>query len=107
MLTSSHSPEFWPDDREGARRVVEARGRAVKHARERPHRGEAARIEDAAQLALAVGEVDEQRTFDAVERACGERAGDRVVLRNQRADLRGQSAVAAEQEADDTARARG
>src|SRR5215475_9693817 len=106
MLTSSHSPEFWPDDREGARRVVEARGRAVKHARERPHRGEAARIEDAAQLALAVGEVDEQRTFDAVERARRERAGDRVVVCDQRADLRGQAAVAAEQKTGDAARAR-
>ena len=78
MLASSRSPEFRPHHGEGARGVVEARRRPVKHARERPRRGEAARVEEAAHLALAVGEVDEQRTFDPVERARHERALDGI-----------------------------
>ena len=49
----------------------------------------------AAQFLLAVGEIDEQRTFEAVERAREKRGRDRLVIRNQRADLRGERAVAA------------
>src|SRR6201987_4715213 len=101
------SAEFRTYHGKGARGVVEARRRAAKHARERPHRGEAVRIEKAAQLSLAVGEVDEERTFDRVERARNERAGDRLVIGDQRTDMRGQAAVAAEQEACDAVAARG
>ena len=56
---------------------------------------------------LAVGEIDEQRAFEAVERAREKRGRDRLVIRDQRADLRGQAAVAAQREADDAARALG
>ena len=56
---------------------------------------------------LGVGEIDEERAVERSERARQQRAGDRVVLGDQRAELRRHAAVAAEQEARDAAVALG
>src|SRR3979490_3572078 len=101
------SPEFRPDHGASPRCVVEARRRSVQHACERSHGGEAARIEEAAQLLFAVSEIDEQRTFELVERASEERRCYRLVIRNQRTHLRGPGAVAAQREPPDATRALG
>ena len=52
---------------------------------------------------LAVGEVDIDRAFDGGERARQQRMRHIIVLRDQRADLRRRSPVAAEQKARDAA----
>ena len=65
------------------------------------------RVEEAPHLLFAVGEIDEQRTFEAVDRAREKRGRDRRVIRDQRAQLRGQAAVAAQREAHDATRALG
>jgi hypothetical protein len=52
---------------------------------------------------LVVREIDEQRTVERIERVRDEGAGDGVVVGDQRTQVAGEHAVAAEQEAGDAA----
>src|SRR5262249_2514620 len=95
------STELRPDHRESARRIVEARLSTMDHARERPLRGKASRLEPTADARLSVGEINENGTVERGEHSGQQCARDRVVVRDKRSDLRGYAAVAAEHESDD------
>ncbi len=100
---TSNSPKLRADDGERPGRVVETRRRAVEHAREGPHRGEAECFQKSTHVLFDVGEIDEQRAIERIDCAGHERARDRVVFRDQRPHLSGDAAVAAEREPHDTA----
>ena len=95
------SPELRTDHSEGAFGIIEARRLPVRHARERSHRRKTARLQECEHVRLRIGEIDEERRVDALDRVRQERAGDPIALRNQRSDVRDHATVAAQAEADD------
>src|SRR4030095_12231571 len=86
-------------NRESPCRSVEARGRPVKHERERRHGSKAARFQKASNGNLVVRKIDEQRPVDCIERAGDEGAGDGVIVGGQRTQMYGKHAAAAEEKA--------
>ena len=84
--------EFRPDHGEGPRRVVEARRRPIQHARERPHCGEAAtrRGSCAPPVLLSARSTNSGPSRPSSARARSA-AAIAVVIRDQRAQLRGQA----------------
>ena len=89
-------PKFRPDDRKGARGIIEAFGAAVNHPGEGTHPAKAALFQKQPDGGLRIREVDEHGALDGLKRVRENGESGGVTLGNERADVRGNAPVAAE-----------
>ena len=104
-MTSCHVYAFQPNSGPTTAKVRAASSKLVARPNSMRVNGRCAAkpraVEPGRALGLGVGEVDIERAFDRGEARAQQRLRNRIVLRDQRTDMRGAAAVAAEQEAGD------